>query len=153
MDTSSTWMPPIAACIVGLLSKIVWDWLIQNRDSKALDGESTEACNRLEVKIDAVDRKVDSLIADHSVSDPKTGRKMIYMPPGALESIAVLKDSSHEHISLSKQYNIEQIAISKQINDGISQIAITLRDFFRSNADTLKKNNEILSSVSAKLDK
>lgn len=149
MDNNSTWIGPIAACVVGLVSKIVWDWLNRNNSNeqkqqvpspivgdwgtitylKSHLPQLIERMDKMTARLKDIDEKAHKINQDNSVTDDKTGRKLIYVPSSLIEDMSALKTHS-----------IESNAILKQISD-------TLTRFFQINSEALSRQNDILSDL------
>jgi hypothetical protein len=149
MDNSSTWIGPIAACVVGLVSKIVWDWLNRNNSNEQKQqgpspivgdwGTITylkthlpqllERMDKMTAGLKEIDEKTHKINKDNSVTDDKTGRKLIYVPTSLMDDMGALK-----------LHSLESNTILKQINE-------TLTRFFQLNSEALARQNDILSDL------
>ena len=148
MDTTNAWLTPIAACVAGLLSKIVWDWLNRNNTNNK-DGptapspivgdwgtvtylkshlpQMVERMDKMNTELRRIEEKVIKIDEDNSATDDKTGRKLVYVPQSVIEDMSDLKAHSIESASTLKQ------------------ILEMLTRFFQVNSDALSKQNEALT--------
>ncbi len=144
MDTSSdTLTGALILGVVGLISKIVWDWLNRNNSKnnsspivgdwgavtylKTVIPQLIERMDKMTSALGKIEEKTHKINEDNSVTDDKTGRKLIYVPSSLIDDMNDLKVSS-----------IESNAILKQIND-------TLTRFFTINSESLSKQNQALN--------
>lgn len=131
--------------MVGLIGKIVWDWLNrnnkQNGPSPIVNDWGTitylktqlpqliERIEKMTQSLNKIEEKTDKINRDNSVVDEKTGRKLIYVPTSLVDDMMDLKMNS-----------VESNTILKQIND-------TLTRFCQINTDALSRQNQILTDL------
>lgn len=146
MGTENNAASIIIAGLIGLIGKIVWDWLNRNNSNSKSDNPSpivsdwgtitylkahlpqlVERMDKMTAGLDKIEEKAYKIHKDNSVTDEKTGRRLIYVPPSLIEDMSELKEHSVES------------------NVTLKLILDTLNRFFTINSESLDKQNQALN--------